>query len=252
MRSKMPVVSRPDHALRQGVPDRGTHHPAHMAGRAATHGYRHADGGDQRERADAEQPAAPTDQRAHRGGHRHADEQGQRLAAHHPAQRAAALAVGHAAGELGIGRGGEGAAEGAADGGPDGDPEKGVRQRLTDHRPRQPEQREHQHRSPSHDVGQPAGDRGRDAPGRRRQRHQVGDQRHADREVARHVDQEGRAGGAARGAGEHAKGGGADQGPGQGRLNVVLHASAACRAEAGAIERAGADRSRHREDRRRN
>ena len=65
-------------------------------------------------------------------------------------------------------------------------------------------------------VGHPAAQRRGDAPRGRRQRHQVGDQRHADVEVVRHLEQERRARGAARGGGEGAEAGGADQGPRQG------------------------------------
>ena len=167
--------------------------------------------------ADANQPAAPADQRAHRGGHRHADQQGERLAAHHPAQRTAALAVGHAAGDLGEDHADEGAAAAAADRGPHGDPEEGAGQRLRQHgrAPARTSATTSSGRRPT-TIGQPAAERRGDAPRHRRQRHQVGDQRHADIEVVRHVEQEGRARGAARGGGERAEAGRADQGPRQG------------------------------------
>ena len=69
-------------------------------------------------------------------------------------------------------------------------------------------------RVPQRSEPAPAKHRG-DAPGDRGDGNQIGDQRHADREVARHVDQERRARGAAGGHGEHRQRGGEQQGPGQ-------------------------------------
>ena len=69
----------------------------------------------------------------------------------------------------------------------------------------------------------------RDAPGDRGDGDQIGDQRHADRQVARHVDQERRARGAAGGHGEHRERGDGQQGPG--------HALAQCERRGGGLHR---------------
>ena len=102
MRSAMPVPSRPrtrgDSALRSD----GRAVGARVAGGAAAHRDEQAEAG-QRGRGpptQTSQPRQPISEPT-AGGHRHADQQGERLAAHHPAQRAAALAVGDAAGDLG-------------------------------------------------------------------------------------------------------------------------------------------------------
>ena len=98
-------------------------------------------------------------------------------------------------------------------------------------------------------IGPGAGEDRRDAPGDRADRDQVGHQRHADGQVARHVEQERRARGAAGGGGEHAERRGQQQRPRHPPGSVARAARPAARSGEGiAVMESNAHRPRRLQD----